>query len=641
MRPGSRLEQTFVGSQVPDAASAGLDTVENDILEDVALLDSPVSVRGPYDPLDADPEVAQPAAAAAGPKTLLQQWPTPGRAVELTPSRLTRYHSTGGIASPASMSPPETPPRARMRGATEGGTEATKLLLPLGPLSAASSTDLTMRDLVSPRTGHPIPRLKRYYMVAIFTLTASLLYADQNLMAPNLTAIAEEFGFNEEEKVRYLGGYVAAAFFAVGAPAALTIGYLCDKFNRRNLLFYVVLLGEGPCLATFFVKRYWQLLVLRIMTGISVGGTFPLVFSLVGDLFYVTQRANVAAGVQVATGVGFAAGQAIAGFVGPHAGWRWPFVIVALPAILAAFLMVLTTKEPERGATEDALKDLYAVEGFVYEEKTDVKKLALLAKSRSTLGAVMQGMPGSLPWGVLLTFLNDFLSQKKGLSIAAATWVMTIWGLGGGVGVIAGGAIGQWLHNRRRAYMPLFVGACVAAAAFPIWFLINADVGHLPLPISFAAGFAGGALASPPGPNARAILLNVNEPETRGVALALQTVLDDLGKGLGPLLVSLMVSAWGAQAAFNVAIAGWIPCGVIFACIAGSLGKEEDALQVRLRNKVGLHTVRILDREDALTPSRLDQNRGAGGPETPRHTPRPPSRDHREYQLAALNNRKP
>lgn len=30
------------------------------------------------------------------------------------------------------------------------------------------------------------------------------------------------------------------------------------------------------------------------------------------------------------------------------------------------------------------------------------------------------------------------------------------------------------------------------------------------------------------------------------MALALQTVLDDLGKGLGPLLVSLMVSAWGA-----------------------------------------------------------------------------------------------
>ena len=29
---------------------------------------------------------------------------------------------------------------------------------------------------------------------------------------------------------------------------------------------------------------------------------------------------------------------------------------MALPAILAAFLMLLTTQEPERGATEDALK---------------------------------------------------------------------------------------------------------------------------------------------------------------------------------------------------------------------------------------------------------------------------------------------
>lgn len=74
--------------------------------------------------------------------------------------------------------------------------------------------------------------------------------------------------------------------------------------------------GEGPCLATYFVRRYWQLLLLRVMTGISVGGTFPLVFSLIGDLFSVKQRANVAAGVQVATGIGFAAGQAIAGFVG-------------------------------------------------------------------------------------------------------------------------------------------------------------------------------------------------------------------------------------------------------------------------------------------------------------------------------------
>ena len=69
-------------------------------------------------------------------------------------------------------------------------------------------------------------------------------------------------------------------------------------------------------MATYFVTRYWQLLLLRVLTGISVGGTLPLIYSLVGDLFDVKKRAPVAAAIQVATGVGLAAGQAISGFVG-------------------------------------------------------------------------------------------------------------------------------------------------------------------------------------------------------------------------------------------------------------------------------------------------------------------------------------
>ena len=77
--------------------------------------------------------------------------------------------------------------------------------------------------------------------------------------------------------------------------------------------------GEGPCLATYFVRHYWQLLVLRVLTGISVGGTLPLIYSLVGDLFDVKKRAPVAAAIQVSTGIGLAAGQAISGFVGETA----------------------------------------------------------------------------------------------------------------------------------------------------------------------------------------------------------------------------------------------------------------------------------------------------------------------------------
>lgn len=52
-------------------------------------------------------------------------------------------------------------------------------------------------------------------------------------------------------------------------------------------------------------------------------------------------------------------------------------MIVALPAILAAFLMVLTTKEPERGATEDALKVGSSCRCLLWVEKGIGKTLYL------------------------------------------------------------------------------------------------------------------------------------------------------------------------------------------------------------------------------------------------------------------------
>ena len=41
---------------------------------------------------------------------------------------------------------------------------------------------------------------EKWYTVSLLTLTAAMLYADQNLLAPNLSAAAEEFGFSEREK---------------------------------------------------------------------------------------------------------------------------------------------------------------------------------------------------------------------------------------------------------------------------------------------------------------------------------------------------------------------------------------------------------------------------------------------------------
>jgi hypothetical protein len=138
------------------------------------------------------------------------------------------------------------------------------------------------------------------------------LYADQNLISPNLSAVAEDFGFDEREKDLKLGGWLQLAFFVVGSPASLIIGWLSDKVPRTRLFFITVLIGEGPCLATYWVKTYWQLFIVRALTGVAVGGCLPLLFSLCGDIFPAEERNYVASFLTIATGAGIAVGQIMA-----------------------------------------------------------------------------------------------------------------------------------------------------------------------------------------------------------------------------------------------------------------------------------------------------------------------------------------
>jgi len=57
-----------------------------------------------------------------------------------------------------------------------------------------------------------------------------------------------------------------------------------------------------------------------------------------------------------------------------------------------------------------------------------------------------------------------------------------------------------------------------------------------------------------------------------------------------PLLMCINQSACMCrQSAFNLAIAGWLPCGALLALVAVSLTKDEAAMQARLAHKVDNH----------------------------------------------------
>ncbi|CAM9713752.1 unnamed protein product, partial [Ectocarpus sp. 12 AP-2014] len=422
------------------------------------------------------------------------------------------------------------------------------------------------------------------FTLALLTLVVVLLFADQNLLAPNLSAIAEEFGFNEEEKDRHLGGDIAVAFFGFGAPASLLVGWLTDVIDRRKLFVAIVALGEMGTLATVFVTTFSQLFWTRAITGVAIGGGMPLVYSILGDLVSSTGRTEASGLIGIAIGMGLGLGQVVAGFTGSSTslGWRLPFLLMALPCLALALLVLVATRDPARGRLEAGLQEHFRA-GGEYNERLNLNGLRMLAKSPTVLLVLAQGIPGTLPWGVITVFLPDYLHKQRGMSIKTATVVGMVFGVATVAGQVVGAKVGQSLYNRRPRNQALLMGVRTllafllpAVSALLTNFIVssNVDSGGI-FGVYALYAMAGGFLAAMTGPNIRSVLMNVTLPSTRGTAFGVFNVFDDLGKGLGPAMVSLIVASRGREDAFTLAILGWLACGTMLLAMALTVHRDE------------------------------------------------------------------
>lgn len=450
---------------------------------------------------------------------------------------------------------------------------------------------------------------------ALLCAAMFFVYSDQNLLAPNLSQIADFFGFDDDERDAKLGGQISVAFFLLGLPATLIIGLLCDVVQRKTVLVATLVLGQGPCLLTIFVTEYWQLFLLRMLTGVAVGGALPLVYSIAGDLFPSTSRAYASATVGVCSSLGSMCGQGVAGFLGPTYGWRLPFAAVASPGLIVAFLVHRFAEEPIRGGAEGKLETVIGGDAAgkgsrpahdrARESAPDDETLSkigtpspttfqtlwsdFVSKTRSVFArrtnilGFLQGIPGCVPWSIISVFMNDYLAVDKGLGVEAATSLLMCFGVGAMVGTVGGGFFGQKLHNSKPYYATTFMGVAAVLGIFPWLFLVRAedydgkDVASMTRK-RFVAAFAGVA-CSITGVNARAMTVNVNDPRERGTAFAWFNSTDDLGKGFGPVLSAALIQSMGRQRAFEFGFWFWVPCGAL--CVACGLTVQEDEARVR------------------------------------------------------------
>lgn len=411
--------------------------------------------------------------------------------------------------------------------------------------------------------------------LAILVLISVFLYADMNAITPVVTNIMAEYGIDESSI-----GVVGSAFTIVGALVSILFGFLADRTSRKWLLAFVVLVGEIPCFLTgveFFTQTYQQLLILRIMTGLGVGGIFPITFSLIGDYFDARHRPMATALVGTAWGIGEMAGGIMAGFLAGSFGWRFPFMVAAAPNFILVPLFLLIAREPARGGQEAQVQELMA-KGIEYKEKIKFSDLKYVLTNKTNILGYLQGIPGSLPWGILPFYLIAYYEVIQGFSKEMGTMIFTLFGVGTVFGGILGAWAGQAVYKKDPRYMPLLAGGAVLGGVIPTLFLLNVtwptDPGLVDWIIPVAFAIFAGALITVAGPNIKAILLNVNPPEHRGTVFALHNIFDGIGKGIGPFIGGLLIANMGYTFTVYFSALMWIPCGLIYMAIFWTIRKD-------------------------------------------------------------------
>jgi len=181
---------------------------------------------------------------------------------------------------------------------------------------------------------------------------------------------------------------------------------------------------------------------------------------------------------------------------------------------------------------------------------------------------------------ILMALISFFLFADQNL--------MAI-GLGAIIGGFVGGLIGNRLYNIKPRYMPMLCCITTLVGVIPVAYLLNypsqVGVENPSATVHIVVGLLAGFIISITGPNVKAILLNVNAPETRGSIFSLFNLADDLGKGFGPVIISLLIVGFGRVWAFNIANLFWVICGIILFFMMRTFPEDEAVLDKTLEER--------------------------------------------------------
>jgi MFS family permease len=397
----------------------------------------------------------------------------------------------------------------------------------------------------------------RWLVLAVLTAVHSTHHIDRNVLSVVVEPIRQEFGLSDSQ-MGMLGSLGYALAFAI---AAIPMGYLVDRLNRRNMLVGILALWSVMTAVCASANSYFHLLLARMGVGIAESGGAPTAMSMVSDYFPPKQR-STAIGIwylssAIGTGIIFLVG----GFLAQSFGWRTVFLVAGIPGLVMGLILFLVVREPRRGGSETVVVDTPESSPAVAVEADEkaaglgeafayvMRRPAILSMMAGIVLAAAMSSAFAL-WSVsFLVRVHHMPLALAGVSIAAA---FSIFGI---IIPLIAGLLGDRLSNSKLGHRPerLALLSATTMTGVVICGVAAALSGSGTIAVAMMCLWCGLMLAHN-GP-ANALVLSLLRPRMRGVVIAtLQTVATVVGTGLGPFLVGVLSDVYGGPNSLRWAI---------------------------------------------------------------------------------------
>ena len=257
-----------------------------------------------------------------------------------------------------------------------------------------------------------------------------------------------------------LGGEWFAKFTAAlllgAAVGGIILGNMGDRFGRTramgiSILFYSVFAAMGA-----WAKTQEQMLVLRFLVGLGVGGVWPNGITLVSECWSNASRPLVSGVMSAGLNAGILMLSQLARMWPiTSESWHWVFQWAGAPAVLGVFVLVGLPESPAWLASRGQSKRKPTPFGdLVTPPLLRITLIAIVISSIPMVGA-WAASKWMIPWA-------DSIAGATNAGYKASTqgW----WALGATLGSFMGAQLASWL-GRRRSYLLISFSATLLTIA--------------------------------------------------------------------------------------------------------------------------------------------------------------------------------